>query len=107
MEMMGLHLPQSAFIHPHSDLRHALISASMQHIISISRMARNPKPLYEVLDERSFVNAIIGLLATGGSTNHTFMPAMAAAAGIILSWEDFADLSDIIPLLCGISQWFC
>lgn len=103
MEMMGLHLPQSAFIHPHSDLRHALISASMQHIISISRMAQNPKPLYEVLDERSFVNAIIGLLATGGSTNHTLhLPAMAAAAGIILSWEDFADLSDIIPLLCRV-----
>jgi len=103
MEMMGLHMPSSAFIHPHSDLRHALVSATMQHIIAISRKAATPKPLYQLVDERSFVNAIIGLLATGGSTNHTLhLPAMAAAAGIILSWEDFADLSDIIPLLARV-----
>lgn len=103
MEIMGLHMPNSAFIHPHSDLRHALISATMKQVISISRMSKTPKPLYEVLDERSFVNGIIGLLATGGSTNHTLhLPAMAAAAGIELSWQDFADLSDIIPLLCRV-----
>ncbi len=103
MEIMGLHMPSSAFIHPHSDLRHALISATMQHMIEISRKASAPKPLYQLVDERSFVNAIIGLLATGGSTNHTLhLPAMAAAAGIILSWEDFADLSDIIPLLARV-----
>ena len=103
MEMMGLHMPSSAFIHPHSDLRHALISATMQHMVSICRQAPTPKPLYQLVDERSFVNAIIGLLATGGSTNHTLhLPAMAAAAGIILTWEDFADLSDIIPLLARV-----
>ena len=72
-------------------------------MIEISRKASSPKPLYQLVDERSFVNAIIGLLATGGSTNHTLhLPAMAAAAGIILSWEDFADLSDIIPLLARV-----
>ena len=103
MEVMGLHMPGSAFIHPHSDLRHALLNATMQHLISISRMSSAPKPLAEVIDERSFVNAIIGLLATGGSTNHTLhLPAMAAAAGIELRWEDFADLSEIIPLLTRV-----
>ena len=90
MEIMGLHLPGAAFIHPHSDLRHAYNIAATQQAISISRKSNDVRPIGKTIDERSFVNAVIGLLATGGSTNHTLhLPAMAAAAGIKLLWEDF------------------
>ena len=103
MEIMGLHLPGTAFLHPHSDIRHALTVASTEQAIRISRKSNDYRPIGKMLDERSFVNAIIGLHATGGSTNHTLhLPAMAAAAGIVLTWEDFSDLSDIIPLLTRI-----
>jgi len=103
MEIMGLHLPGAAFIHPHSDLRHALSIKAMHQVIEINRRRPAARPIGRMLDERSFVNAIIGLHATGGSTNHTLhLPAMAAAAGIDLRWEDFADLSETIPLLTRI-----
>ena len=103
MEIMGLHLPGSAFVHPHSDLRNAYNVAATQQAILISRKGNDIRPIGKIIDERSFVNAIIGLLATGGSTNHTLhLPAMAAAAGIKLLWEDFADLSDVIPLLARV-----
>ena len=103
MEIMGLHLPGAAFLHPHSDIRHALTVASTEQAVRISRKSNDYRPIGKMLDERSFVNAIIGLHATGGSTNHTLhLPAMAAAAGIVLTWEDFSDLSDIIPLLTRI-----
>ena len=103
MEIMGLHLPGAAFLHPHSDIRHALTVASAEQAVRISRKSNDYRPIGKMLDERSFVNAIIGLHATGGSTNHTLhLPAMAAAAGIVLTWEDFSDLSDIIPLLTRI-----
>jgi len=103
MEIMGLHLPGSAFIHPHSDLRHAMTTKAVQQALAIHRRSDRPRPIGKLLDERSFVNAIIGLHATGGSTNHTLhLPAMAAVAGIDLRWEDFADLSDIIPLLARV-----
>ncbi len=103
MEIMGLHLPGSAFVHPHSDLRNAYNIAATQQVISISRKGNDIRPIGKIIDERSFVNAIIGLHATGGSTNHTLhLPAMAAAAGIKLLWEDFADLSEVIPLLAKV-----
>ena len=103
MEIMGLHLPGSAFVHPHSDLRNAYNVAATKQAISISRKGNDIRPIGKIIDERSFVNAIIGLLATGGSTNHTLhLPAMAAAAGIKLLWEDFADLSEVIPLLARV-----
>ena len=103
MEIMGLHLPGSAFVHPHSDLRNAYNIAATQQVISISRKGNDIRPIGKIIDERSFVNAIIGLHATGGSTNHTLhLPAMAAAAGIKLLWEDFADLSEVIPLLARV-----
>ena len=103
MEIMGLHLPGSAFVHPYSDLRNAYNVAATQQAISISRKGNDIRPIGKIIDERSFVNAIIGLLATGGSTNHTLhLPAMAAAAGIKLLWEDFADLSEVIPLLARV-----
>lgn len=103
MEIMGLHLPGSAFVHPHSDLRHAMTAKTVHQVVAINRRSDNPRPLGKLLDERSFINAIIGLHATGGSTNHTLhLPAMAAAAGIDLRWEDFAELSEIIPLLARV-----
>ena len=103
MEIMGLHLPGAAFLHPHSDIRHALTVASTEQAVLISRKSKNYRPIGKTLDERSFVNAIIGLHATGGSTNHTIhLPAMAAAAGIKLTWEDFSELSNIVPLLSRI-----
>ena len=103
MEIMGLHLPGSAFVHPHSDLRNAYNVAATQQAILISRKGNDIRPIGKIIDERSFVNAIVGLLATGGSTNHTLhLPAMAAAAGIKLLWEDFADLSEVIPLLARV-----
>ncbi|MEC8088847.1 MAG: phosphogluconate dehydratase [Pseudomonadota bacterium] len=103
MEVMGLHLPGSAFVNPHDDLRHALTVAATERAIAIARGGSDPRPISRCLDERSFVNAIVGLHATGGSTNHTLhLPAMAAAAGITLTWEDFADLSEVTPLLARV-----
>ena len=103
MEIMGLHLPGAAFLHPNSDIRHAVTVASTEQAVFINRKSNDYRPIGKTLDERSFVNAIIGLHATGGSTNHTLhLPAMAAAAGIKLTWEDFSDLSNIIPLLTRI-----
>ena len=103
MEVMGLHLPGAAFVHPHSDLRHALNVETGSRAVAISRGSKDPRPIGRMLDERSFVNAIVGLHATGGSTNHTLhLPAMAAAAGIELRWDDFANLSKIVPLLARI-----
>ena len=103
MEVMGLHLPGAAFVNPHDDLRHALTVAATERAIAIARRGKDPRPVGRMLDERSFVNAIVGLHATGGSTNHTLhLPAMAAAAGITLTWQDFADLSEVTPLLARV-----
>jgi len=103
MEVMGLHIPGSAFVHPHSDLRHAYNVVATQQAISISRKGNDIRPIGRIIDERSCVNAIVGLHATGGSTNHTLhLPAIAAAAGIKLLWEDFSDLSEITPLLARV-----
>ena len=103
MEIMGLHIPGSAFVHPHSDLRNAYNIVATEQAISISRKGSDIRPIGKIIDERSFVNAIVGLHATGGSTNHTLhLPAMAAAAGIKLLWEDFSDLSEVTPLLARV-----
>lgn len=103
MEVMGLHLPGAAFVHPQEELRQGLTEAATRQAIAISRRSDDIRPIGKMLDERAFVNAIVGLHATGGSTNHTLhLPAMAAAAGIKLTWQDFADLSDIVPLLARV-----
>ena len=100
---MGLQIPNSSFVHPNSDLRTMLSKEAVKQIVAISTKSSNPLPLGLVLDERSFVNAMVGLLATGGSTNHMLhLPAMAAAAGIILKWEDFEELSKIVPLIARV-----
>ena len=101
MEVMGVHLPGTAFIHPDTPLREAMTRAITARAVELGR-ARE-RPFAHVIDERAFVNAIVGLMATGGSTNHALhIPAMAAAAGILIDWNDFNDISAVTPLLTRI-----
>lgn len=103
MEVMGLHLPGAAFIAPNTALRDALTAAAAKQAIEISQLGTDYRPVGRVVDEKCIVNAIVGLLATGGSTNHTLhLVAIARAAGIIIDWDDFHALSDIVPLLARI-----
>jgi phosphogluconate dehydratase len=103
MEVMGLHLPGAAFVSPNTPLRDALTAAAAQRAARITALGDAYRPLARVVDEPAVVNAIVGLLATGGSTNHTIhLVAMARAAGIALTWDDFSDLSDVVPLLARI-----
>jgi phosphogluconate dehydratase len=103
MEIMGLHLPGSSFVNPGTELREALTRAAAQRAVAISALGHEPTPMGQVVDERAIVNGVVGLLATGGSTNHTLhLVAMAAAAGIKLTWGDFADLSAVVPLLARV-----
>jgi phosphogluconate dehydratase len=103
MEVMGLHLPGSAFVPPNTMLRDALTATAAHRAAQITALGREYLPLSKVLDERSIVNAVVGLLATGGSTNHTLhLVAIARAAGILIDWDDFSDLSDVVPLLARI-----
>lgn len=100
MEIMGLHLPGSSFVNPNTSLRDALTAAAATRAVELAKPGPDHAPIARILDVPAFVNGIIGLLATGGSTNHTMhLIAMARAAGIILTWDDFSDLSEIIPLL--------
>ena len=104
MEVMGLHMPGSAFVHPNTPLRDALTARRDPAGGGDHRARHRVLPLAsDVIDERSIVNAIVGLLATGGSTNHTLhLVAMARAAGIIIDWNDFSELSEVVPLLARI-----
>lgn len=103
MELMGLHLPGASFVNPGTLLRDALTRSATARALAITALGDNYAPVGEVLDERAFVNGIVGLHATGGSTNLTIhMIAMAAAAGIILTWDDFAALAEVTPLLCRV-----
>jgi phosphogluconate dehydratase len=103
LEVMGLHLPGSAFVPPNTPLRDALTAAAARRAAQITALGREYLPLAKVLDERAIVNAVVGLLATGGSTNHTLhLVAIARAAGIVIDWDDFSDLSDVVPLLARI-----
>jgi phosphogluconate dehydratase len=103
MEFMGLHLPGTSFIPPGSDLRAALTAASVGRAAAITRLGQDWRPAGHVLDERAFVNGMVGLMATGGSTNLVLhLPAMARAAGIVLLTEDFADISATVPLLARV-----
>jgi phosphogluconate dehydratase len=101
MELMGLHIPNSAFINPGTQLRQALTRAAVQRLAELA--TSGDRPLAHVVDERAIVNAMVGLLATGGSTNHAIhLPAIARAAGILIDWQDFADLSKAVPLITRI-----
>jgi len=103
MEVMGLHLPGAAFVPPNTPLRDALTSAAARRAAAITALGNEYLPIAGIVDERAIVNAVVALLATGGSTNHTFhLVAIARAAGMRVDWDDFADLSEIVPLLARI-----
>ena len=103
MEIMGLHLPGSTFVNPGTELRDEITRASAKQALAISSIGNQYTPIGKIYDEKAVVNGVVGLLATGGSTNHTMhVVAMAAAAGIALTWDDLAVLSKAVPLLTRI-----
>jgi phosphogluconate dehydratase len=100
IEVMGLHLPGATFVNPHTELRHALTQAAARRAVEITPHGEEYTPIGRIVDEKAIVNAVVALLASGGSTNHTMhLVAMAAAAGITLTWDDMSDLSKVVPLL--------
>jgi phosphogluconate dehydratase len=102
-EAMGLMLPGSAFVHPDDPLRLALTEKASALITSQVAGGSQYRPLWQIMDERSLVNGLVALLSSGGSTNHTLhMVAVARAAGLLLTWDDFSDLSDVVPLLARV-----
>ncbi|WP_264210584.1 phosphogluconate dehydratase [Leisingera thetidis] len=103
MEFMGLHLPGSSFVTPGTPLREALTVEGAKRALSLSALGNHYTPVCSILDEKAFVNGIVGLNATGGSTNLLIhLVAMARAGGIVLDWQDFSDLSEITPLLARV-----
>src|SRR5689334_6244642 len=101
MELMGLHIPNAAFVNPGTPLRQALTRAAVHRLAELGKTGA--RPLAEAVDEQAIVNAMVGLLATGGSTNHMIhLPALARAARIRIDWHDFADLSRVTPLLARV-----
>ncbi len=103
MEFMGLHLPGTSFVNPGTPLRDALTEAAVERAAAITALGNDFRPAGEILDERAYVNGIVGLMATGGSTNLVLhLPAMARASGVILDLQDFADLSDAVPLMAKV-----
>jgi len=103
MEVMGLQLPGSAFINPGTPLREALTDEAARHITRITGLGDDYRPLSSVVSEKSLVNAIVALLATGGSTNHSIhLIAIGRAAGIIVDWDDFDELSRVVPLMARV-----
>lgn len=103
MEIMGFHIPGASFINPGTPLRDALTKEATKRALAITALGNEFTPAGEMIDERSIVNGVVGLHATGGSTNHTLhLIAMARAGGIQLTWQDISDLSDIVPLLARV-----
>jgi phosphogluconate dehydratase len=103
MEIMGLHTPGSSFANPGTPLRDALTREAAQRALAITALGNEYMPVGRMIDEKSIVNGVVGLHATGGSTNHTIhLIAMAAAAGITLTWQDISDLSEIVPLMARV-----
>lgn len=103
MEFMGLHVPGSAFINPGTPLRDALTAAATEQVIRNTALSKTYLPLAETLDEKAFVNAMVGLAATGGSTNHTLhLVAMARCAGIKITWSNLDEISKVTPLLARV-----
>ncbi|WP_394690734.1 phosphogluconate dehydratase [Hoeflea sp.] len=103
MEIMGLHTPGASFINPGTPLRDALTTEAAKRALAITALGNEFTPIGEMIDERSIVNGVVGLHATGGSTNHTMhLVAMARAAGIVLTWQDISELSDAVPLLARV-----
>jgi phosphogluconate dehydratase len=103
MEIMGLHIPGASFVNPNTPLRDALTRLATARALAITALGNEYTPVGAIVDERALVNGVVGLHATGGSTNHTLhLVAMARAAGLRLTWDDFADLSEVVPLLARV-----
>ncbi|MFN5822326.1 MAG: dihydroxy-acid dehydratase, partial [Novosphingobium sp.] len=103
MELMGLHVPGAAFVPPNTPLRSALTRKAVHRLAEIGREGGDYRPMARVVDEKAIVNACVGLLATGGSTNHAIhLPAMARAAGVLLDWQDLDELSAAVPLIARV-----
>ncbi|MEM9292917.1 MAG: phosphogluconate dehydratase [Acidobacteriota bacterium] len=103
MEILGLHLPGASFVPPGTPLRNAVTAATTQRLAALTREGEEYTPLGELLDERAVINAIVGLHATGGSTNHTIhLIAIARAAGVVIDWRDLDELSQVVPLLARV-----
>ncbi|TWH76870.1 6-phosphogluconate dehydratase [Azomonas agilis] len=103
MEVMGLHLPGSSFVNPDTPLRHLLTDEATRQVTRLTQQGGQFMPLGQLVDERVIINSVVALHATGGSTNHTLhLPAMAQAAGIQLTWQDMADLSEVVPSLTRV-----
>ena len=103
MEFMGLHLPGASFVNPGTPLREALTVAAVERAAAITQLGNDYRPAGEILDERAFVNGLVGLMATGGSTNLVLhLPAMARAAGVLLDLHDFDDISAVVPLMAKV-----
>ena len=103
MEFMGLHLPGASFVNPGTPLREALTVAAVERAAAITQLGNDYRPAGAVLDERAYVNGLVGLMATGGSTNLVLhLPAMARASGVILDLQDFAEISEVVPLMAKV-----
>jgi phosphogluconate dehydratase len=103
MEFMGLHLPGASFVNPGTPLREALTTAAVERVAQITALGNDFRPAGEILDERAYVNGLVGLMATGGSTNLVLhLPAMARASGVMLDLQDFADISEVVPLMAKV-----
>ncbi len=103
MEFMGLQLPGGSFVNPNTPLREALTAEATRQVLRLLATGEHYTPIGRIVDERSIVNAIVGLLATGGSTNHTIhLVAVAAAAGVTVNWDDFSDLSAVVPQMARV-----
>jgi phosphogluconate dehydratase len=103
MEIMGLHIPGASFVNPNTPLRDVLTREATRRALSLSARGNNYTPIGHVIDERAIVNGMVGLLATGGSTNHTLhLVAIARAAGLEITWEDMSDLSEDVPLMARV-----
>jgi phosphogluconate dehydratase len=103
VEIMGLHLPGGTFINPNTPLRDELTKEAARQVLKFTALGDDYRPIGHMIDEKAIMNAIIGLLATGGSTNHTMhIVAIARAAGIIINWDDFDRLSQIIPQMTKV-----
>ncbi|HEV7277261.1 MAG TPA: phosphogluconate dehydratase [Devosiaceae bacterium] len=103
MEIMGLHLPGASFVNPGTPLRDALTREATRRALSLTAEGNDYTPVGHIIDEKAIVNGLVGLHATGGSTNHTLhLVAIAAAAGLHITWQDMSDLSDVVPLLARV-----
>lgn len=103
MEIMGMQLPGASFVHPNTPLRDAITAQTTRRAVQMTDMGGSFTPAGHIIDEKAIVNGLVGLMATGGSTNLTIhMAAIAAAAGILINWDDFSDISHAVPLICRI-----